>query len=147
MGTASTRHRYYLVTFMCLTQVSTWISNVICRALFYCVQRVMVRGDWSFCWYWWKCWPWLFKNGRESVNRRTDNTMAKRQKDRQYNGQQTEGQTIQWPKDRRTDNTMAKRKRTKGQTSIYKALHRKHEPHLKLGWTQVLRKDKQFLFQ
>ena len=55
--------------------------------------------------------------------------MAKRQKDRRYNGQKT-GQTIQWPKDRtddamakrqvrryngkriRTDNTMAKRIRT-----------------------------------
>ena len=31
--------------------------------------------------------------------------MAKRQKDRQHNGQKTEGQTTQWPKDRRTDNT------------------------------------------
>jgi hypothetical protein len=35
---------------------------------------------------------------------------------------------------RRTDNTMAKGKRTKGQTLIYKTLHRKqkieqHEPH------------------
>jgi hypothetical protein len=30
------------------------------------------------------------------------------QKDRQYNGKKTEGQTIQWQKDRRTDNTMAK---------------------------------------
>jgi hypothetical protein len=47
-----------------------------------------------------------------------DNTMAKRQKDRQHNGQKTEGQTTQWPKDRRTDNTMAK-----GQTTIYKTLH------------------------
>jgi hypothetical protein len=28
--------------------------------------------------------------------------MAKRQKDRQHNGQKTEGQTTQWPKDRRT---------------------------------------------
>jgi hypothetical protein len=50
--------------------------------------------------------------------------MAKRQKDRQYNGKKTEGQTIQWQKDRRTDNTMAKRqkdrqyngKKTEGQT-------------------------------
>ena len=50
--------------------------------------------------------------------------MAKRQKDRQYNGQKTEGQTTQWPKDRRTDNTMAKRQKdrqyngqkTEGQT-------------------------------
>jgi hypothetical protein len=34
--------------------------------------------------------------------------MAKRQKNRQHNGQKTEEQTTQWPKDRRTDNTMAK---------------------------------------
>jgi hypothetical protein len=37
--------------------------------------------------------------------------MVKRQKDRQHNGQKTEGQTTQWPKDRRTDNTMAKRQK------------------------------------
>jgi hypothetical protein len=47
--------------------------------------------------------------------------MAKRQKDRQHNGQKTEGQTTQWPKE-------------KGKTTIYKTLHRKlkieqHEPH------------------
>jgi hypothetical protein len=41
-------------------------------------------------------------------------------KNRQHNGQKTEEQTTQWPKDRRTDNTMAKRKRTKGQTTIHK---------------------------
>ena len=52
-----------------------------------------------------------------------DKTMAKRQNDRQHNGQKTEGQTTQWPKDRRTDNTMAKRKMAKGQTTIYKTLH------------------------
>jgi hypothetical protein len=44
-------------------------------------------------------------------DRRTDHTMAKRQKDRPYNGQKTEGQTIQWPKDKRTDHTMAKRQK------------------------------------
>jgi hypothetical protein len=37
--------------------------------------------------------------------------MDKRQKDRQYDGQKTEGQTIQWTKDRRTDNTMDKRQK------------------------------------
>ena len=37
--------------------------------------------------------------------------MVKRQKDRKYNDQKTEGQTIQWPKDRRTDNTMVKRQK------------------------------------
>jgi len=20
-----------------------------------------MRGNWSFSWYWWKCWPSLFK--------------------------------------------------------------------------------------
>jgi hypothetical protein len=39
--------------------------------------------------------------------------MAKRQKNRQHNGQTTEEQTTQWPKDRRTDNTMAKRQKNR----------------------------------
>jgi hypothetical protein len=58
--------------------------------------------------------------------------MAKRQKDRQHNGQKTEEQTTQWPKDRSTDNTMAKRQKyrqhngqkKKGQTD--KQLSTKH---------------------
>jgi hypothetical protein len=37
--------------------------------------------------------------------------MTKRQKDRQHNGQKTERQTTQWPKDRKTDNTMTKRQK------------------------------------
>jgi hypothetical protein len=37
--------------------------------------------------------------------------MAKRQKERQYNGQKTERKTIQWPKDRKKDNTMANRQK------------------------------------
>jgi hypothetical protein len=37
--------------------------------------------------------------------------MAKRQKNRQHNGQKTEEQSTQWPKDRRTVNTMAKRQK------------------------------------
>ena len=49
-------------------------------------------------------------------------------------------------------NTMAKRKRTKGQATIYKALHRKlkmeqHEPTKNQGLTPVLPKGKQFLLQ
>jgi hypothetical protein len=39
--------------------------------------------------------------------------MSKRQKDRQYNVQKTEGQIIQCPKERRTDNTMSKRQKDK----------------------------------
>jgi hypothetical protein len=37
--------------------------------------------------------------------------MAKRKKDRQYNGQEKKGQIIQWPREKRTDNIMAKRKK------------------------------------
>ena len=37
--------------------------------------------------------------------------MAKTKKYRQYNGQNKEVQTIQWPKQRNTDNTMAKTKK------------------------------------
>jgi hypothetical protein len=33
-------------------------------------------------------------------DRKTDNTMAKRQKNRQHNGQKTEEQTTQWPKEK-----------------------------------------------
>ena len=65
-------------------------------------------------------------------------------KNRQYNGQKTEEQTIQWPKDRRTDNTMAKRQKNrqyngqKKKTTIYKLLPRKqnieqHELNKKRG--------------
>jgi hypothetical protein len=49
--------------------------------------------------------------------------MARRQKNRQHNGQKTEEQTTQWPKDRRTDNTMAKRQKNRqhnGQKKKYK---------------------------
>jgi hypothetical protein len=57
--------------------------------------------------------------------------MAKRQKNRQHNGQKTEEQTTQWPKDRRTDNTMAKRKRAnKDLQNIHmKQKIEKHEHH------------------
>jgi hypothetical protein len=56
----------------------------------------------------------ITKGQSESLyRRRTDNTMAKRQKNRQYNDQKTEEQTIQWPKDKRTDNTMAKRQKNR----------------------------------
>ena len=41
----------------CLSQVSTWISNVICPGL-YCGQWFW--GKRWVCWYWWNCSPsWL----------------------------------------------------------------------------------------
>ena len=52
--------------------------------------------------------------------------MAKRQKNRQHNGQKTEEQTTQWPKDRRTDNTMAKRQKNRqhnGEMNKYKKIN------------------------
>jgi hypothetical protein len=75
--------------------------------------------------------------------RRPENAMARgiksrqSKKARQCNGQGSqkssikEGQTMQWPGEpkvvnqRRPDNAMANVKMTKGQTTIYKALHRK----------------------
>jgi hypothetical protein len=44
----------------CLVQAKTCISNVICHGLIY-VQWFEVRDNCSFCWYWWNCWPSLFK--------------------------------------------------------------------------------------
>ena len=46
--------------------------------------------------------------------KRTDNTMVKRKR--------TDNTMV---KRKRTDNIMVKRKRTRGQTTIYKTLHRK----------------------
>ena len=45
-------------TFLCLSQARTWIAKVRCHGLFY-VQWFEVRGCYSFCWYWWNCWPSL----------------------------------------------------------------------------------------
>jgi hypothetical protein len=47
-------------TLLYLSQARTRISNVICHDLFY-VEWIEVRCDSSFCWYWWNCWPSLFK--------------------------------------------------------------------------------------
>jgi len=51
-------NRFNPVIYLCLSQCRTWISNVIYRGLCY-VQWVEVRGDCSFCWYWWTCWQSL----------------------------------------------------------------------------------------
>jgi hypothetical protein len=58
--------------------------------------------------------------------------MAKKKKDRQYNGQKEKGQAIQWPKRKRTGNTMAKKEKDrqyngqkgKGQTTTTKHTHK-----------------------
>jgi hypothetical protein len=89
--------------------------------------------------------------------------MAKRQKNRQSNGQKTEEQTKQWPKDRRTDNTMAKRQKnrqsngqkTEEQTKqwpkekIHK-MHKRNMPHAeksyRSGWKTGMRLIKEMVF-
>jgi hypothetical protein len=59
--------------------------------------------------------------------------IRKSKKNRQHNGQKTDEQTTQWPKDRRTDNTIAKRKAQKDKQRSTKHTHKtkieKHEPH------------------
>jgi hypothetical protein len=52
---------------LCVSQILTWISYVKCRS-FFCVQWFEVRGGCSFCWYWWNCWPSLFKLSFPSIN-------------------------------------------------------------------------------
>ena len=78
----------------------------------------------------------VIRRHKSMKDRRTDNTMAKRQKNRQHNGQKTEEQTTQWPKDRRTDNTMAKRKKNRqhnGQKNKYKRANNDSQNiHIKL---------------
>ena len=46
-------NRFNPPTFLCLSQASTWIFNVICRIVLCSVSLVKMRGDCSFCWYWW----------------------------------------------------------------------------------------------
>jgi hypothetical protein len=62
-------NRFDPSTYLCLSETGSCISNVICRAMFY-FQWVEVRGDCPFYWYWWKCWPSLFKhsNHNQCVN-------------------------------------------------------------------------------
>jgi hypothetical protein len=70
--------------------------------------------------------------------------MAKGQKNRQYSGQKTEVQTIQWPKDRSTDNTVAKRQKHrqysgKKQNIRQEMIHKKlkieqNKLHTKYNW-------------
>jgi hypothetical protein len=59
--------------------------------------------------------------------------MAKRQKNRQHNGQKTEVQTTQWPKDRSTDNTMAKIKKDKRTNNYLQNITHKSKQNLKIS--------------
>jgi len=50
-----------LVTFLCLSQARTWTSNVICRGTFLLFNDLRWEVVVRFCYYWWDCWPSLFK--------------------------------------------------------------------------------------
>jgi len=57
------KHRYASrfnpATLSCLFRLITWITICKCRGLL-STRWFNVRGGFSFCWYWWKCWPSLF---------------------------------------------------------------------------------------
>ena len=67
--------------------------------------------------------------------------MAKRKKDRQYNGQEKKGQMIQWPREKRTDNIMAKRKRTDN-TMVKRKKDRKYNGQEKKGHNTMPKRKK-----
>ena len=54
LGEGGPINRFNPTAFLCLSQVRTWIYNIICHGLF-SVQWVKMRGDCSFCWYCWNC--------------------------------------------------------------------------------------------
>lgn len=53
-------NRFSPAAFMSLSHARSWFSFCICRGLLY-VRWCEVRGDCTFCWYWWNCWQSLFK--------------------------------------------------------------------------------------
>jgi hypothetical protein len=71
--------------FLCLSTTRTWISNFICRGSPFRVQWVKMRGDCSFCWYWWNCWLSLFKDEFEDTKGVI--RIRKSKTNRQHNGQ------------------------------------------------------------
>ena len=76
--------------------------------------------------------------------------MAKRQKNRQHNGQKTEEQTTQWPKEEQTTQWSKEKVQKEKQRSTkhtHKTRDRVTRTQIKTGGgeTRVLRKGKQFL--
>jgi len=51
MPLISTKERF------CPSRDSTWISNVMCRGLYF--SQWFWGKRWG-CWYWWNCWPSWF---------------------------------------------------------------------------------------
>ena len=56
-----TINRFNPATFLCLSYIRTWISNIMSLSFLCSVSSVKMRGDCLFCWHWWNRWPLLFK--------------------------------------------------------------------------------------
>ena len=69
-------NRFNPATFLCLSQPRTWISTNICGSIF-CVQRVNMWCDCSFCLYSWNCFNFLFINKMENRKYSTIGTVLK----------------------------------------------------------------------
>jgi hypothetical protein len=55
-----THHILTCLTRHIFASVPTQNLDFQCHGLF-SVQWIEVRGDYWFCWYWWNCWPSVFK--------------------------------------------------------------------------------------
>jgi hypothetical protein len=146
----------------CLTTTSKRPLITKRMVMYVCVCVCMCVSDCSFYCYRWNCWPsllsrsvhngtWNSPNMRHSfifLPKEECNWLKTRNNKKSLKIPKEQSETVYR---RRTDNTMAKRKSTKGQTTIdktyvYKAKDRVTRTPLKTGgWTQVLRKGKQFL--
>jgi len=52
--------RFNPTTLLYLSQAKIWISICICQDIFV-FNDIEAKGSCSHCWYWWNCWPALFK--------------------------------------------------------------------------------------
>jgi hypothetical protein len=58
----SDEYTYYMSPNTNVTRTCDWATanlNLICRGLF-CVLWFQEIDIYSFCWYWWNCWPSMF---------------------------------------------------------------------------------------
>ena len=60
-GLRSPFHGLTPVYYCACPKPEPWFPTSYVVILLYCVLWAKLRGDCSFCWYWWKCWPSLFK--------------------------------------------------------------------------------------
>ena len=54
--------RFELLTLRTIDPSDYWTFRLMSwHAFLHSASWVKMRGDCSFCWYWWNCWPSLFK--------------------------------------------------------------------------------------